>query len=149
MKQFLSLVVVILLLILVAIPALAADGQLKLPAFRKVTLKNGLTVMLMEQHEVPIISFSFIIKAGAAADPKGKDGLADATASLLRKGTRNRTADQMSSDLDFIGGLLGAEATYDYTQGVAEFVKKDINKGLDLLSDALLQPTFPQDEVKK
>jgi zinc protease len=149
MKRFTSLLLVIVLGILIAAPAPAADGQLKLPPFKKVKLKNGLTVMLMEQHEVPIISFNFVIKAGSVADPKGKDGLADVTASLLRKGTRNRTADQISSELDFIGGQLDAGATFDYTQGSAEFVKKDINKGLDLLSDVLLQPTFPQDEVKK
>jgi zinc protease len=51
--------------------------------------------------------------------------------------------------LDFIGGILGASATFDYTGANAEFVKKDINKGLDLFSDVLLNPQFPQDEVTK
>jgi len=127
----------------------AENGSLKLPPYKKVMLKNGLTVLLMEQHEVPIINFNFIVKAGSVADPAGKEGLATITAALLRKGTRTRSADQISTELDFVGGRLAADATFDYTNGLAEFVKKDIGKGLELLSDVVLNPTFPQDEVTK
>jgi predicted Zn-dependent peptidase len=122
---------------------------LKLPPYKKVTLKNGMTVLLMEQHEVPIINFNFIVKAGSVADPAGKEGLASIAADLLRKGTKRRTADQISTELDFVGGRLNADATLDYTIGIAEFVKKDVAKGLDLLADVALNPTFPQDEVTK
>lgn len=128
--------------------ATTAEG-LKLPPYKKVKLKNGLTVLLMEQREIPIVSFSFIVKAGSTADPAGKEGLAGLTASLIRKGTKTRTADQLSAELDFIGGQLGAGADYDYTGGRAEFLKKDLAKGLDLLTDALLNPTFPAEEVTK
>ncbi|HJQ25608.1 MAG TPA: pitrilysin family protein [Blastocatellia bacterium] len=140
---------ILLFIIAIAAPARAADGALKLPPFKKVKLANGLTVMLMEQHEVPIISFNFVIRAGAVADPAGKAGVAALTAGLLRKGTRTRSADQIASELDFIGGTLNATASYDYSNGAAEFVKKDIGKGLDLLSDVLTNATFPQDEVVK
>src|SRR6185295_8224235 len=108
-----------------------------------------MSVLLMEQHEVPLISFNLLIKAGSVADPSGKEGVASVTAELLRKGTRSRSADQLSAELDFIGGAMGASATFDYTSANAEFVKKDINKGLDLFSDTLLNPQFPQDEVTK
>lgn len=127
----------------------AQGGGLKLPSYKKVKLSNGMTLLLMEQHEVPIVSFNFIVRTGSVADPAGKEGLASMTAGLLRKGTKTRTADQLSNELDFVGGTLAAFATEDYTFGVAEFVKKDTAKGLDLLSDALLNPTFPQDEVVK
>lgn len=130
-------------------PARAENGGLKLPPFRKVELNNGLTLLLMEQHEVPIISFNFMVQSGSVADPEGKEGTASATAALLRKGTKSRTADQISNELDFVGGQLSADATLDYSSGTAEFVKKDIAKGLDLLADVLLNPTFPQDEVTK
>ncbi len=124
-------------------------AALKLPAYKKVRLKNGLTLLLMEQHEVPIVSFNFIVKAGSVADPAGKEGVASLTAGLLRKGTKSRTADQIANELDFVGGTLSAFATFDYTQGTAEFVRKDIAKGLELLSDVLLNPTFPQAETTK
>ena len=149
MKRLFAFSLAILLATSSAATMHAADGTLKLPPSRKVTLRNGMTVLLMEQHEVPLISFNLIVKAGSAADPAGKEGVASVTAELLRKGTRSRSADQLSGELDFIGGVLNATATFDYTSANAEFVKKDINKGLDLFSDVLLNPRFPQDEVTK
>jgi len=127
----------------------ADEGALKLPPYKKVKLKNGMTLLLMEQREIPLISFSFIIKTGSTADPAGREGAASLVAELLRKGTKTRSADQLSAELDFIGGQLGAAAALDYTGGRAEFLKKDLSKGLDLLADAMLNPTFPQDEVTK
>src|SRR5262245_52034656 len=127
----------------------ADDLAVKLPPYTKVQLKNGLTLLLMEQHEVPIISFNIIVKTGSAADPQGKDGVASLTAELLRKGTRSRTSEQISSDLDFIGGEFNIAASSDSTSGNAEFLKKDIREGLDLMSDIVLNPAFPQEEVRK
>jgi len=127
----------------------AEDGALKLPPYKKVKLKNGMTLLLMEQREIPLVSFNFIVKTGSTADPAGREGLASLVAELLRKGTKTRGADQISAELDFIGGQLGASAALDYTGGRAEFLKKDLSKGLDLLPDVMLNPTFPQDEVTK
>jgi zinc protease len=149
MKKIVILAFIAFFLLSTSVPAKAANGELKLPPYKKVKLPNGLTLLLMEQHEVPIISFSFIVKAGSVADPAGKEGLASVTAELLRKGTRTRTADQLAAELDFIGGDLAARATYDYTSGFAEYVKKDANTGVTLLADVLLNPTFPQAEVAK
>jgi predicted Zn-dependent peptidase len=146
MKRFFALIV---LASITPLTIKADNGGLMLPPFKKVKLKNGMMVLLMEQHEVPVISFNLIVKAGSVADPSGKEGVASLTAELLRKGTRTRTADQISGEMDFIGGLFNASATFDYTMATAEFVKKDIAKGLDLLSDVLLNPQFPQDEVTK
>jgi zinc protease len=127
----------------------AADDALHLPPFKKVKLDNGITLLLMERREIPIVSFHFIVKGGSVADPAGHEGLASITAALLSKGSKNRTADQFSADLDFIGGSLNATAGYDYSSGSAEFMKKDLTTGLDLLTDVLLSPTFPQDEFAK
>src|SRR5262245_47592860 len=99
----------------------AEDAPARLPQFSKFQLKNGMTVLLMEQHEVPIVSFSIVVKAGSVADPAGKEGLASLTADLLRKGTRTRTADQIANDLDFIGGQFEMAASTDFTSGSAEF----------------------------
>ena len=123
--------------------------ELKLPPYKRVKLANGMTLLLMEQHEVPLISFSVVIRSGAVADPPGKEGLASVTAELLRKGTKTRTADQLSSELDFIGGQLATNAAADSSRLAAEFVTKDLAKGLDLLVDVVLNPTFPQDQVTK
>jgi len=127
----------------------ADEGALKLPPYKKVKLKNGMSLLLMEQRKIPLVSFSFIVRTGSTADPAGREGAASLIAELLRKGTKTRSADQLSAELDFIGGQLSVSAALDYTSGRAEFLKKDLSKGLDLLADAMLNPTFPQDEVTK
>ncbi|HEU0369285.1 MAG TPA: insulinase family protein, partial [Candidatus Acidoferrum sp.] len=127
-----------------------AEGQtLKLPPHEKITLKNGMTVLLMEKRGVPMVSFAAIVKAGAAADPVGLEGLASSTAGLLRKGTTKRNAQKFAEDLDFIGASFSADASADFTALSAECLSKDLDKGLDLLSDAMLHPAFPQGEVDK
>ena len=123
--------------------------KLQMPAHEKVVLKNGLTVLLLEKHSVPMVSVAGIVKAGGLADPAGQEGLASTTAGLLRKGTKTRTAQQFASDIDFIGGAFEADAGADYSSFAAEFLSKDTAKGLELVADALLHPTFPQPEVDK
>jgi predicted Zn-dependent peptidase len=129
--------------------AAAPAQNLKLPPHEKITLKNGMTVLLMEKRGVPIVSFSAILKAGSTADPAGKEGLASATAGLLRKGTGKRTAQKFAEDLDYIGASFDADANLDFTSITSEFLTKDLDKGLDLYADALLHPVFPQAEVDK
>ncbi|MBZ5530793.1 MAG: insulinase family protein [Acidobacteriia bacterium] len=141
-----------LLLILAAAGAALAQApssSLKLPPYKKVKLKNGMTLLLVERHTVPLIGFHAIVKAGAVADASGKDGTSSMTANLLRKGTKTRTADQFTNELDFIGGQFDAGSSADNTTVSAQFVKKDIAKGLDLFADALMNPIFPQDEFTK
>ena len=127
----------------------ASAQTLKLPPHEKVVLKNGLTVLLLEKHGVPMVNLYAIVKTGAAADPADEEGLASITAGLLRKGTKARTAQQFAADLDYIGAAFEAEAGGDYTSVSAEFLTKDLTRGLELFSDALLRPTFSQAEVEK
>lgn len=132
-----------------SVAAMGSAQTLKLPPHEKIVLKNGLTLLVMEKHGVPIVSFSAIVKTGSAADPVGQEGLATVTAGLLRKGTQKRTAQQFAGDLDFIGGSFDSGADSDYTTISAEFLTKDLDRGLDLFSDALLHASFPQAEVDK
>jgi len=130
--------------------ALVAQAQtLKLPPHEKITLKNGMTVLLMEKRGVPMVSFAGIIKAGSTVDPVDQEGVASVTAGLLRKGTTKRSAQKFAEDLDFIGASFGADTSMDFSSISAECLTKDLDKGLDLLSDAMLHPAFPQVEVDK
>jgi len=136
----------------VASVVLASVGMaqtLKLAPHEKITLKNGMTVLLMEKRGVPMVSFAAILKVGSTADPAGQEGLASATAGLLRKGTDKRSAQKFAEDLDFIGASFSADAGPDFTSVSAECLTKDLDKELDLLTDAMLHPTFPQAEVDK
>ncbi|HYL64511.1 MAG TPA: pitrilysin family protein [Candidatus Methylomirabilis sp.] len=106
-------------------------------------------MLLLEKRGVPLINVFAVVKTGSAADPAGQDGLAAATAALLRKGTKTRTAQQFAADFDFIGGTFEADAGPDFTSINAEFMTKDLARGLELFSDAVLHPTFPQSETDK
>jgi len=140
----------LIVMYLASVLAVMAEGQtLKLPLHETITLKNGMTVLLMEKRGVPMVSFAAIVKAGSAADPVSLEGLASSTAGLLRKGTTKRNAQKFAEDLDFIGASFGADASADFTALSAECLTKDLDKGLDLLSDAMLHPLFPQSEVDK
>ena len=129
--------------------AAAAPQTLHMQPHEKYVLKNGLTVLLLEKHGVPLINVYALVKTGAAADPAGEEGLASITAGLLRKGTKTRTAQQFAADLDYIGGTFEADAGADFTSVSEEFLTKDLDRGLGLLSDALLHPTFPKEEADK
>jgi zinc protease len=138
-----------LMVMMFAGSSVALAQKLQMPAHEKVVLKNGLTVLLLEKHSVPMVSVAGIVKAGGLCDPAGMEGLASTTAGLLRKGTKTRTAQQFAGDIDFIGGNFEADAGADYSSLGAEFLSKDTARGLELVSDALLHPTFPQAEVDK
>jgi zinc protease len=147
-NAILNRALVLLLAAVLAACTLSAQA-LHMPPHEKVVLKNGMTLLLMEKQGVPMVNFYAIVKAGSAADPAKEAGLASTTAGLLRKGTKDRTAQQFAADLDFIGGSFDAGAGSDFSGISAEFMTKDLDRGLDLFCDALLRPTFPQAEVDK
>jgi len=140
-----------------ALAALAATGQLavaapsvKLPPYKKAQLKNGMTIVMMEQHKVPLVSLNMSFRAaGSTSDPTGKEGLANMTGDLLRKGTKKHSALQISEALDSVGAEFGCYTGLDFTSCSAEFMAKDTAKCLDLVAEMLMQPTFPDDEFAK
>src|SRR5258708_4712541 len=76
-------------------------------AQRKV-LENGLVVLVSEEHTLPLVTVSLLIKAGSYEEPKEKAGLAHLTASLLTEGTAQRTSKEISLQTDFIGASLSS-----------------------------------------
>jgi predicted Zn-dependent peptidase len=139
----------LLILLVINFPAALFAQSIHIPPHEKVVFKNGLTVLLLEKRGVPIVNFAALVKTGGAADPPGQEGLASVTAQLLRKGTQKRTAQQFAADSDFTGGSVEADASADFSTVAGEFLNKDLARGLDLFSDALLHPIFPQAEVDK
>ena len=114
-------------------------------------LPNGVVVDLLPRTGVPLVGFRVLVKGGVEAEPANLAGLASVTAQLLRKGTGKRSADQFSEELDFLGGTFqnGDSPQSSVTTISGEFLKKDFDRGLDLMTDAVLHPTFPEAEVHK
>jgi len=128
-----------------------ALGDVRLPPFTRQVLPNGVVVQLMPRTGVPLVGFRILVNGGAEAEPANLPGLASVTAQLLRKGTAKRTADQFSDELDFLGGTFQTPETSQSPASViaAEFLRKDFDRGLELVSDAVLHPNFPDTEVRK
>jgi zinc protease len=132
--------------------ATVAFGQAKLPQYTKDTLPNGAAIVMLPRSGVPLVHFRVLIKGGVESDPPNMAGVANLTASLLRRGTAKRSAEQFAEELDYLGGTF--QAAFDGQLGSAtaissEFLSKDFDKGLDLLSDAVLHAAFTESEVHK
>lgn len=110
---------------------------------------NGLTVLVLEQHALPILQIHALIKAGAAQDPPSKAGLANLVADLLDEGTRARSATQIAEQIDFVGGDLSMDVSADYTTVSASVLTKDTGLGFELLADVILNPSFPKKEFSR
>jgi zinc protease len=119
------------------------------PLGRRVMLDNGMVLLLSEKHEIPMVTVSMAVMAGNTAVPGDKAGLASITASLLTQGTTKRTANQISKEIDFIGGSLSTGGGDDFATAGLRVLKKDIRTGFDLLSDVLMNPVFDQKEIDR
>jgi zinc protease len=115
----------------------------------RFVMPNGLTVLVQEQHSLPIVQIHTLIKAGAAHDPADKAGLANLVAGLLDEGTTSRSANQIAEQIEFVGGALHAKAGEDFTTASARVLKKDMELGFDLLADILLHPAFADHELER
>ena len=116
---------------------------------KRVVLKNGITMLFVETHALPMVNISVAIRAGAIYDPQDNPGVANLTAMLLDEGTKSRTSKQIAEEIDFIGGKLSASGGEDFSSASLVVLKKDLKTGMDLLSDILLNPAFPEEELER
>ncbi len=119
------------------------------PLGKRIVLENGMVLLLAEKHDLPMVTVSMAIRAGGVSEPADKPGLAALTASLLMQGTTKRTASQISTEIDFIGGSLGVSGGDDFASANLRVLSKDLRTGLDLLSDVLMHPVFDQKEIDR
>jgi zinc protease len=108
-----------------------------------------MTVIVLEQHFIPIVEIHALIKTGSAQDPPEKAGLANLVASLLDEGTTTRSSKQLAEQIDFVGGSLVVKGGEDFTTASARILKKDIDLGFTLLADILLHPAFSKQEFER
>jgi zinc protease len=119
------------------------------PLGKRIETTEGMVVLISERHDLPIVKVNVIIKAGSILELEDRAGLANLTAELLTEGTRKRTSSQISDEIDFIGGSLESSGGDDYISVSLSVLKKDIDKGFDLLSDIILNPSFDQKEMER
>ncbi len=130
-------------------PAGPPAAAFQLPPVSARVLPNGLTVLAVEYHELPIVIFHLLVQGGAAYDPAEKEGVAELTADLIRQGTQHRGAEELAREIEFLGGSIGGDAGYDFSSVSAEFLRKDMDQALDLFTDVVLHPAFRADEFRR
>lgn len=143
-----------------AAPAAAIAGRpdgLKLPVPRPFTppqptrqvLANGLTVFLLEDHELPLIRLKGMVRAASVFEPADKVGLAEICGSVMRSGgTKAHPADRLDLELDQKAISLGVEIGEGAGSISLGCLAETFDAALPILVDVLLEPAFPEDKLE-
>ncbi|MBS0387414.1 MAG: insulinase family protein [Proteobacteria bacterium] len=131
-----------------AAPA-ANHVNVKVPANERITLPNGLRLILVPRHDIPLVAFNLLLRGGALLDPPGHDGTAALAADLLTHGAGSRDAFAFADAVEGAGGNLDAAARAEFIQVQGQFLAHDSRLMLELLADAVLRPRFDADEFDK
>ena len=128
-------------------PAPGPARPLKLPPVERLALSNGVPVLLVGMHEVPVVEVILVIRAGATADPAGREGLASMTADMLDEGAGGKDALTLADAIDFLGATISSGASWDASTVRLRVPVARLGQALDLLADVALRPDFPEAEL--
>jgi len=134
-----------------AAPAIPEAGPLEfsVPKGEKFSLPNGLTVYLLEEHTIPAIRVSGLLRTGTIYDTAGKTGLAELVSSAVRlAGSAKYKADDANAQLEAMGASIETDIRKEYGEIGVFCLSKDAEKTLDILSDMLINPAFEPEKVK-
>jgi len=129
-------------------PAPLQPHPITIPAPRETVLPNGLTVVVVEDNRLPLISYRLAFRVGGAFDPPGLPGLTDLLAGLLPEGTESKTSREIAEEVARMGASLSAGANSDYTIVAASALSQFNDRILELMADVVLHPSFPENEVE-
>jgi predicted Zn-dependent peptidase len=130
-------------------PVLGAPKALTLPAVVTRDLPNGLRVMVVEQHELPLADFVLVVKSGGETDEAGKLGTATLATSLLKEGTTTRSSLQIADQEAFLGVDIFANSGWDATTIQLHTPTAQMDSALALFADIALHPAFPANELER
>jgi len=128
-------------------PAPLPPRPISIPTPRETTLRNGLTLVVVEDDRLPLVSYRLAFPVGGAFDPPDVPGLTDLLAGLLPEGTRSKTSKEIAEEIARMGASLSAGATSDYTIVAASALAQFNDPVLDLIAEVILEPSFPENEV--
>ena len=130
-------------------PVLGAVRPLTVPKVQERTLPNGLRLLVVEHHELPLMDVALVVGTGGEADPARHTGLAGFTASLLTEGTTSRSALQIADQEAFLGISLDATSGWDASTLSLHAPTAVMDSALALFADVALHPTFPAQELER
>lgn len=135
--------------IAVLVAAAAGAAGIELPEYERVELQNGTVLLLSEKHDVPLIGMRAVIRGGAITDPAGRGGLADLFAGLLEYGAGERDAAAFAEAVASVGGEVSVSGGIESIAISANFLSRDVELMLELVTDMLQQPGLAEEEFAK
>src|SRR5919109_1948626 len=124
-------------------PALGPLGQLTLPPVIRRQLENGLEILVVEHHELPIVDMILVVKTGGEGDPANKPGVATLTAAMLDEGAGRRTSLAIADQEAFLGVDVGTGSGWDQSTVTLHAPVAVLDSAMALFADVALRPTFP------
>lgn len=129
-------------------PAPLPPHPIVIPTARETVLSNGLTVVVVEDKRLPLVSYRLALRIGTSFDPRELPGLTDLLAGLLPEGTTSRSSREIADEVARIGASLSAGSNSDYTIVAASALTQFSDTILALMAEIILQPSFPENEVE-
>jgi len=121
----------------------------RFPFFERVTLDNGLDVIVAPVHKLPIVSAAFVVDAGASRESGGTDGVAQLTARALLEGTRRRNGDAVGEQFERWGAAVGSSADWDAAVVSMTVLAPRLDDAMSLFAEVMLEPVFPDRELAR
>jgi len=130
-------------------PAAGPAPVMHLPVPTQFKLENGLDVLLVENHALPILTAELVSRAGSENSQPGKSGLATLTAEIMSDGTDSRNLEKLANDQELIGTRIGTGAGMDSASVSISMLTAHASQGLDLLADVAEHPAFRAEDVDR
>jgi zinc protease len=130
-------------------PVAGKAMSLKLPPMQRMTLTNGLKVVLAERHEAPVVNLQMLVDSGYAADSTALPGVASLTLRMLEEGTATRKSLEIGEELERLGATFGASINLDGAFVGMNALKATLPQALGLYADLVRNPAFPQNEFAR
>jgi zinc protease len=140
---------IIILICLLFLSAAAQGGGITMPPATQETLPNGLELVIIENHELPLVYMKLFVMAGSIRDPEGREGLASFTANMLKKGTASRSAKQIAEEIAYVGGDIDVSSNRDAMELAAELLTRHLEVGIAIISDMVRNPAFDTSEIER
>lgn len=119
------------------------------PDYEEFSLPDGMHVFVVENHQLPTVTFSLLIRAGDIYDPQGKEGVASMMGDMMSKGTAKHSAAQIAEILDGVGATLGVETSGEAMTISGSALKKHTDLLFSMLGEQLTSPLFDDAEIEK
>lgn len=116
---------------------------------QKFDLSNGLRLVVREDPRLPLVGMGVVFRGGLLAETPQTNGITRLMAKVLLKGTKTRTAEQIANEIEAVGGSISSDAGNNSFSVSVDVMKPDVKLGVDLLSDVLLNATFPEKAVAR